>query len=687
MKNFTRSRFIGTLLIVLVVLGVAAPSVDFGSAAPVPQVRLSMPGPRVIRLHDDRYIPHHVPPPVQVGSGIRTATFAVNWNPAGCPGTVSPWPQDAIDAFNYAVGIWSSLLNSSEVIVVDACWQSDLPSNYLGQAGPTTIRRDFPSAPTASTWYAAALANTLENGDLNDADGWDSDGDGNDVDSEVGGEFNSTFDWYYGTDGNTPGDKVDFVTLVLHELGHGLGFSGSAAVDTGDNACGTGTPGDGCVGWVGYPFAYDRFTEDGNGTALLNYTSPSGALRNALTGQVGGGVYFSGTTANAANGNSPVELYSPNPWVPGSSYSHLGVSFNGTPNSLMTYSQGNGVSEHNPGPVTLGMLGDMGWAAANTAPNISNLPDRIVDVNGTADNTIDLWAYAGDAQTPVSELAFSIANAPNPNAGITIDSNRYIDITPAADWSGETDVTIRVTDLQGMQDTDTFLVRVTELFSIHLPLVLRGWMAQPPDWVTIVSEDFEGTFPGSTWEVLDENGAGGLYYWGRRDCRSNDSSFSVWSVGAGDTTLGCGSDYPNDVTAWMVYGPFSLADATAAELTFDWWSWTEQDNDYFFWGASLDDSTYWGPRVSGDWSGWTTGERLDLSAVPTLGNLLGEDQVWIAFTFRSDPGVTEEGSYVDNVLLRKQIGTVANGSERPVSPPRTLESNQTMEFVGLRLNR
>jgi uncharacterized repeat protein (TIGR01451 family) len=221
---------------------------------------------------------------------------------------------------------------------------------------------------------------------------------------------------------------------------------------------------------------------------------------------------------------------------------------------------------------------------------------------------------------------------------------------------------------------------------VYLPLVLRNYPL-PSGWVTVLSEDFEGSFPGSTWEVSDDDPDSGRYYWGKRDCRDNGGSFSAWSVGAGDTTLSCGSNYPNDVFAWMIYGPFSLADATAAELTFDWWSDTEYDYDIFLWGASTNGAEYYGTGATGDWSSWTTGELLDLGAVPILGNLLGEDQVWIAFVFSSDFSVTDRGSFVDNVLLRKLIGTRASGGERLASPHRSLQPNQTLEFVGLQLNQ
>ncbi|RLC63696.1 MAG: hypothetical protein DRI80_03270 [Chloroflexota bacterium] len=265
----------------------------------------------------------------------------------------------------------------------------------------------------------------------------------------------------------------------------------------------------------------------------------------------------------------------------------------------------------------------------------------------------------------------------------TVETGRTYMSLSGSGWTDmgvthNTDVAIRLRTSKGSVPTPN---------AIYLPLVLRNHPAPPPRWVIILSEDFEGPFPGSTWSVSDNDSNSGLYYWGKRDCRSSSGSFSAWSVGAGDTTLSCGNDYPNDVFAWMVYGPFSLADATAAELLFDWWSETELTYDMFFWGASIDGNEFWGSYVTGDWSSWTMGERLDLSNVYHLGNLLGEDEVWIAFVFGSDSSNTYEGSYVDNVVLRKQTGGGTRRSQSPPSLQRVLQPNQTMEFVGLRLSQ
>lgn len=651
MKSFVPRSIVTVVVVVLIIAVSTVPTVGTSLGVPEmkPQAASSRLGRMVVRIADDKYSSHRVPAPRRADMSVQSATFEVRWNPAGCPDATKPWPQEAKDTFQYATGIWGSLLNSSEVIEVNACWlpESAYPvKNWLGAATWVTFHQDFANAPMASTYYPASLANALAQRDLN--------GD----EAEIDGWFNADRnDWYFGTDGNPAPDEVDFVSLVLHELGHGLGFQGWAAVDIGDNACRTDIPGDGCIGSPPFPpMAYDRFTETGAGNPLPDYDNPSTQLGNALTGQAAG-VFFDGLEATAANG-SPVKLYAPSPWN-ASSYNHVDEqTFNNTPNSLMTPVQSDGESEHHPGPVTLGIFRDIGWAVVNTAPTLAGLPDESVAAGGSADDAIDLLDYASDGESPVSALTFSIVGAPEPNAGISLDRGRYIDIQPAPDWSGATEVTVKAEDPGGLSDTDTFLVTVTELSMTHLPLVLRGWGPQISDWTIVVSEGFEGSFPGSGWQVIDENSAGGSYYWGTRDCRSSGGSSSAWSAGAGDTTVDCSSDSPSEVSAWMVYGPFSLADAAAAELVFDWWSDTEGSDEFFF-GASTDDYTYRGVHITGDHSSWTSGERFDLSTVPDLGSLLGEGQVWIGFSFKSGSFVASQGAYVDNVVVRKRIAAAA----------------------------
>lgn len=192
-------------------------------------------------------------------------------------------------------------------------------------------------------------------------------------------------------------------------------------------------------------------------------------------------------------------------------------------------------------------------------------------------------------------------------------------------------------------------------------------------WVTILEDGFEGTFPGP-WDVSDADGpAGGEYFWGKRQCQSHDGAYSAWALGGGSDgeALPCGADYPSDSLSWMVFGPFSLADATAAEMRFWLWVSSEWRYDVLFWGASVDGSEFYGEAFSGDSLGWSE-VLFDFADVYVLGSLLGEPEVWVAFVWASDGEMTyPEGAYVDDVWLRKAVGQMQTATPTPTTTPGT----------------
>ena len=278
-----------------------------------------------------------------------SATIVVNYLGTG-------WTAEAQSAFEFAADIWETLITSSVPIVVDAQF-GPLDPGVLGGAGPTQIWRDFANAPQANTWYPVATANKLANTDLNPAG------------ADIRATFSSTYpNWYFGTGSNTPTSKINFTSVVLHEIGHGLGFLGSMRVDngTGDIEC-TGIAGLGCYGYSGIPMIYDRYTENGSGTGLLTFPNNSAALTVQLTSN---NVFFDSPGANFANGGGRVPLYAPTTWRQGSSYSHLAESYNGTLYALMTFSISKGETIYNPGSVTLCMFEDMGWTIAESCGGV-----------------------------------------------------------------------------------------------------------------------------------------------------------------------------------------------------------------------------------------------------------------------------------------------------------------------------
>jgi len=252
---------------------------------------------------------------------------------------------EAEAAFQYAVNIWSSLISSPVVIKVKATWE-ELGPGVLGSAGSPFVYQSFENAPKPLTWYHSALADALAGEDVG-------------IGPDITASFSSVFEnWYLGTDGDTPPGQFDLVTVVMHELGHGLGFSGSGTV--------TPFTGTGAWGMDGYPMIYDDFVEDLAGGEITDtdvFPNPSTELADVFTSNQ---LYWGGGRAVSVNDDERPLLYAPFVFNQGSSYSHLDEDEYppGDPNVLMTPFIGTAEAIHDPGPITLCMFQDIGWTTA-----------------------------------------------------------------------------------------------------------------------------------------------------------------------------------------------------------------------------------------------------------------------------------------------------------------------------------
>ena len=177
--------------------------------------------------------------------------------------------------FQTAANIWGNILSSNVTIQVSSQFNAltcDATSAVLGAAGTHALFRNFPNAEFTGTWYPGALANKQANSDL---DG---------VTQDIDAQFNSTLDggtclggetWYYGVDGNEPATQVELLPVVLHEVGHGLGFAQYGNLSTG-------------AFFNSSPDIYQRFLFDN--TVNLHWNQMTNAQRAASainTGHVG----------------------------------------------------------------------------------------------------------------------------------------------------------------------------------------------------------------------------------------------------------------------------------------------------------------------------------------------------------------------------------------------------------------
>ncbi|MBO0937753.1 T9SS type A sorting domain-containing protein [Fibrella sp. HMF5335] len=252
------------------------------------------------------------------------------------------YPADAKAAFQRAVDIWSTLIVSPVPIRIKANW-TPLASGSgfvtLGSARPATYFGSPDGAQKGNAYYPVALAEKIARRSLNSPDS-----------ADIVANFNSNNSWYLGLDAKPGPGTTDLVSVVLHELGHGLGFTGFIRADA------TNRVADNSVTAV-----FDQFIENNTGIRLADPQSFSTAslLYNQLVGR---NLYLNGPVLRQKTGDR-AKLYAPTTYSSGSTLYHLDETTYpaGTPNSLMTPNIANAEAIQNPGPIVLSFFEDMEW--------------------------------------------------------------------------------------------------------------------------------------------------------------------------------------------------------------------------------------------------------------------------------------------------------------------------------------
>lgn len=253
----------------------------------------------------------------------------------------SGFPSSAVTAMEYAASILKSILPADTELTVLASWESITTQGVLANSSTTGYAPGWGiDALQPYAFYPAALAEKIYGEKLNF-----------DLEGDIELTVNSSINWYMGTDGKTPALSYDLVTVVIHELIHGLGF-----FDSMNAGSVTGYYGAGSV-----PLVYDTFVENTNGQKLTDTTvfdNPSAELKNELTS---GKLYFNGPLLSKYTSGGKAKLYAPSTFDAGSSISHLDESATLKENQLMTPYISRGEAIHDPGKYTMSILGDIGW--------------------------------------------------------------------------------------------------------------------------------------------------------------------------------------------------------------------------------------------------------------------------------------------------------------------------------------
>lgn len=156
--------------------------------------------------------------------------------------------------------VWAAKIVSSVDIRILARFNSMGNCNVLGSTGPGDAFMNFPGAPVPNVLFHGAIADSITGIDQ----------DPTDADFFI--TYNSDWDvscatsFYYGLDGNEPANTEDLFPVVLHEMGHGLGFASFANPSNG-------------VFFFGAPGIFDYYTLDM--TTGLHWTEMNNAQRAA----------------------------------------------------------------------------------------------------------------------------------------------------------------------------------------------------------------------------------------------------------------------------------------------------------------------------------------------------------------------------------------------------------------------
>jgi hypothetical protein len=249
------------------------------------------------------------------------------------------FPEEAKQAFQYAVSIWEELISSPVPIHIEAQWEQ-LEGNILAKGNPSIFYNNFSGAPLRNVYYPVALAEKISGKEMNAGA------------PDIICRFNKKFQWYFGTDGNTPSTHYDFVSSALHEITHGLGFSGFFNENDGKGYFNNSHE---------LPSIYDYLLFNNQNQQISDkslFQSNTKELYKQITSD---NVKFCQANTSGQEQKIIDWIFAPPVWNDGTSIYHLKGYAYGEENGLMTPFAVKGRAIHNPGEVTMAILAELGW--------------------------------------------------------------------------------------------------------------------------------------------------------------------------------------------------------------------------------------------------------------------------------------------------------------------------------------
>jgi autotransporter-associated beta strand protein len=297
-----------------------------------------------------------------------------------------------------AADVWGRLILSSyadEIVTVHASFVDYAAgSPVLAAASPVYYYSEFSStsAPKfADTNYPKALANHLAGGNLSTR-------------ADITIKVNKAQPFNFGIGAPTAA-QFDFISVAAHEIGHGLGFTGSFRQDGDYGVYGDGSHFDVMLPEM-LPKPYDQFLTLGRGGPSL--LGLSGNNREAA--MTSGNIFWSGANGIAGNGGSAPQLFAPSGWIDGSSISHSNDA-----TAVMFPSFGLGDVRRTPIAAERGMMRDMGWTLSVFSSELN-----WSGASGSRQFSQAANWMGGVAPLPGDSLAFGAAGASSTNIDVDV---------------------------------------------------------------------------------------------------------------------------------------------------------------------------------------------------------------------------------------------------------------------------
>jgi hypothetical protein len=383
------------------------------------------------------------------GEGLNDAA---PFTPVG-GNTATTLGQARMNVLVEAGRVWGQQISSNITIIVEAKFDPlacTATMGTLGSAGARVGFANFSGAPIANVFYPAALADALSGSNLN-------------AENDIAATFTSALDtppgclggrtFYLGLN-HQPGSNIDLLAVVLHELGHGLGFESVVQAD------GTSSLTSGRLS------AFDQFLY--SDTLAKFFPAMTAAERHDAIISNGSLLVWNGTAVNGQTGiltggvstAGHLKIYAPTTYSDGSSTSHWDTSAQwsvlGSPRSLLME------PFITPNPLGLTditgcVLRDIGWNGT-----------RCVDGNGAPVAQPRTLNVAGNGSGQISLLGTDVDTAGALTYSITTQPRLGL-LTMPASLASTSGIVVTYTPTSNSTGVDTFTYQVSDGTSASYP--------------------------------------------------------------------------------------------------------------------------------------------------------------------------------------------------------------------------